>query len=148
MKRFYQFIEQTTGEKWEYMKKPNRSIAAVDDYGRPIDTTKANRTANSAVRELPQTGSYQPKPPSYIQKQIRKLADSPAGTEGRAEYKLRKENQPKGEINMLPRRVGPPTDPEKEQNSTVDHQVLKKDTRDQMPAINVDVPRAKPRGRT
>lgn len=144
MKRFYQFIEQTTDDKWEYMKKPG-SIPAVDDYGRPIDTTKANRTANSAVRELPQTGSYQPKPPSYIQKQIRKLADSPAGTEGRAEYKLRKENQPKGEINMLPRRVGPPTDPEKEQYDT---HINKYDTQDQMPAVNVDMPRAKPRGRT
>ena len=145
MKSFTTYITELE-QDWEYMKKPEKKFtAAVDDFGRPIDTTKANRTANSAVRELPQTGSYQPKPPSYIQKQIRKLADSPAGTEGRAEYKLRKENQPKGEINMLPRRVGPPTDPEKEQYDTF---TKKYDTQDQMPVINVDMPRAKPRGRT
>jgi hypothetical protein len=142
MKSFSTYITELE-QDWQYMKKPDRSIPAVDDYGRTIDTSKANRTANSAVRELPQTGSVQPKSPSHMQKRINKLADSPAGTEGRAEYNLRRQHSQPKSINMLPRMTGPETDPEKEQNSTVDHQVLKKDTQDQMPEINVDMPKAK-----
>jgi hypothetical protein len=131
MKSFIKYITELE-QDWQYMKKPEKKFTAVDDYGRTIDTTKANRTANSAVRELPQTGSIQPDPPSYLQKKIRKLADSPAGTEGRAEYNLRKQHSQPGSINMLPRMTGPETDPEKEQYDTY---TPKKTTQDPMPEI-------------
>lgn len=135
MKRFFQFIEQTTGEKWDYMKKP-KSVA-VDDYGRTIDIPKIE------VEPKEVSGTGQKTTSNSMRKNISRLQNAPKGTEDRAEYKMRKEFQPPDEINMLPRRVGPSTDPEKEQNSTVDHQVLKKDTQDQMPEVNVDEPRPK-----
>ena len=131
MKSFTTYITELE-QDWQYMKKPKKELTAVDDYGRTIDTPKVTRTANSAVRELPQSGTIQPEPPTYLQKKIRRLADSPAGTEGRAEYKLRKQHQDQGSINMLPRRVGPETDPEKEQYDTY---TPKKTTQDPMPEI-------------
>ena len=143
MKSFTTYITELE-QDWEYMKKPDRSIPAVDDYGRTIDTTKANRTANSAVRELPQTGPAQPKPRSHLQKRIDALRDSPAGTEGRAEYNMRRQHSQPNSINMLPRITGPETDPEKEQYDT---HINKYDTQDQMPEINVDMPKAKIRRR-
>lgn len=142
MKSFSTYITEYE-QDWQYMKKPDRSIPAVDEFGRTIDTPKVTRTANSAVRELPQTGSVQPKSPSYMQKGINRLANSPAGTEGRAEYNLRRQHSQPGSINMLPRMTGPETDPEREQYDTMD--TYKRDTQDQMPAINVDQPRPKKR---
>lgn len=151
MKRFFQFIEQTTGEKWDYMKKPNRSIPAVpavDEYGREIKTPTLPKKQPKEVPEKDPT-VYDPdrEPRGVINKNWKRLQDAPPGTEDRAEYKMRKEYRPDS-INMLPRRVGPETNPEKEQNDTVDHQVLKKDTQDQMPEINVDEPPQKIRKRT
>lgn len=149
MKSFTTYITELE-QDWQYMKKPKKEqLTAVDDYGREIKTPTLPKKEPKEVPEKDPT-VYDPdrEPRGVINKNWKRLQDAPPGTEDRAEYKLRKKDQPRGEINLLPRRVGPPTDPEKEQNSTVDHQVLKKDTQDQMPEVNVDEPRPKIRKRT
>lgn len=145
MKRFFQFMEQTTGEKWDFMKKPNRSIPAVDDFGREIKAITLPKKEPKKVPEKDPT-IYDPdrEPRDVLNKKWKRLQDAPPGTEDRAEYLMRKEYQPRGEINLLPRRVGPPTNPEREQYDTF---IKKYDTQDQMD-INVDEPKYKIRKRT
>ena len=137
MKRFVSFITELE-QDWQYMKKP-KAQPAVDDYGRPITTP----TLPKAEREVEPASKMS----STQQKNISRLQNAPRGTEDAAEYRMRKEYQPKGWINTFPRRVGPSTDPEKEQRSTVDQTVIKRDTQDQMPEINVDEPPPKKRKR-
>lgn len=130
------------------MKKPKqRQIPAVDDYGRVINTPDLPKkvTPSTSNKDLFYVDPDK-EPKGVMNKNWKRLQDAPPGTEERAEYKMRREY---GSINMLPRRVGPEMNPETEQmKNTVDHSVLKRDTQDQMPEINVDEPPLKKRKRT
>jgi len=140
MKSFSTYITEFE-QDWERMKKPKPQAAvAVDDFGRTMNTPNLPK-AEREPREV------QPprKTSSTTQKNIGRLENAPRGTEDRAEFKLRKQYQDPNRINMLPRKIGPDTDPEREQYDTLD---TKRDTQDQMPEINVDDRKPKKRMRT
>lgn len=145
MKSFIRFVEER--EDWDFMKKPKKELTAVDDYGREIKTPTLPKKEPKDPPKLTNFDALDPdrEPVGVINKNWKRLQDAPPGTEDRAEYKMRKEYQPRGEINMLPRRVGPPTNPEREQYDT---HIKKYDTQDDMPSINADEPKAKIRKRT
>lgn len=135
MKRFTSFITELE-QDWQYMKKPKPTPqAAVDDLGRTIDTPNLPKAERESLPPH--------KPFGTTQKNIRRLEDAPQGTEDSAEFKLRKQNQDPGRINMIPRRVGPEANPEREQYDTMD--TRNTNTQDQMPTINVDQAKRKER---
>jgi len=133
MKRFTSFITELE-QDWQYMKKP-KPMPAVDDLGRTINTPDLPKPEREALP--PQ------KPFSTTQKNIRRLEDAPRGTEDSAEFNLRKQYQEPNRINMIPRRIGPENNPDREQYDTMD--TKNTDTQDQMPTINVNQPRRKER---
>lgn len=143
MKSFIRFVEER--EDWDFMKKPKKELTAVDEFGREIKTpTLPKKEPKNAPEKDPTTYDPDREPKGVINKNWKRLQDAPPGTEDRAEYKLRKQNRPDS-INMLPRRVGPETNPEREQYDT---HINKYDTQDDMPSINVDEPKSKIRKRT
>ena len=123
------------------MKKPKKQFpVAVDEFGRTIDVPTLPKAEKDSIEDLPNAPAKQ-KP--FMWRRREQLRNAPPGTEDAAERKLRSSS---GSLSMIPRKLGPSMNPEKEQNDTIT--ILKKETQDQMPEINVDEPPPKKRKRT
>jgi hypothetical protein len=128
MKSFSTYITELE-QDWEYMKKPKKQFpAAVDEFGRTINIPTLPK---DSIENLPNAVA---KGKPFMWKRGEQLRNAPPGTEDAAERKLRSSS---GSLSMLPRKLGPSMNPEKEQNDTVDQMVIKRDTQDD-PEINVD----------
>ena len=123
MKKFTAFIAEK--DEWKYMELPKKTIPAVDDYGRTIDTPEPPKKAKSKQQDDEKEGPWTNRDTDVFY--------SSPGTEEHAEKKQRTNTSGDYSTIGIPRKVGPTMKDAQREKDIPD---IKKDTKDNMPNAN------------